>query len=168
LALGYPASRPQPRLLEALFTVSEDENRLALCLTFLTSRGVQALSNEFYCPLVQKCLGERLHGGPALPFEEYVTLLKQQARSEYRQYLQTHRRLPSKTPVGLSTGQEALREDRLPGHGWSRDRASCWLVPPPEAARKGTGSYLKSHLLGFSLSPSRRKPVGGLVSLTSE
>lgn len=33
-----------------------------------------------------------LHGGPALPFEEYVTLMKQQARSEYRQYLQTHPR----------------------------------------------------------------------------
>ena len=33
-----------------------------------------------------------LHEGPALPFEEYVTLMKQQARSEYRQYLQTHLR----------------------------------------------------------------------------
>lgn len=54
-----------------------------------------------------------LHGGPALPFEEYVTGISQQARSEYRQYLATHRRLPSKTPVGLSAGQEALQEDRL-------------------------------------------------------
>ena len=25
-----------------------------------------------------------------MPFEEYVTLMKQEARSEYRQYLQTH------------------------------------------------------------------------------
>ncbi len=33
-----------------------------------------------------------LHGGPALPLEEYVTGISQQARSEYRQYLQTHPR----------------------------------------------------------------------------
>ncbi len=33
-----------------------------------------------------------LHGGPALPFEEYVTLMKQEARSEYRRYLQAHPR----------------------------------------------------------------------------
>ncbi len=32
-----------------------------------------------------------LHG-PPLPFEEYVTLMKQEARSEYRRYLQTHAR----------------------------------------------------------------------------
>ena len=28
--------------------------------------------------------------GKQLPFEEYVTLMKQEARSEYRRYLQTH------------------------------------------------------------------------------
>ena len=28
--------------------------------------------------------------GTSLPFEEYVTLMKQEARSEYRRYLQTH------------------------------------------------------------------------------
>ncbi len=33
---GYPASSSQSRLLEALFTVSEDEERLAFCLTLLT------------------------------------------------------------------------------------------------------------------------------------
>ncbi len=38
LALGYSASRPQSRLLEALFTVSENEHGLALCLTLLTRR----------------------------------------------------------------------------------------------------------------------------------
>jgi len=32
-----------------------------------------------------------LHG-TALPFEEYVTLMKQEARSEYRRYLRTHAR----------------------------------------------------------------------------
>jgi hypothetical protein len=34
-----------------------------------------------------------LYSGPALPFEEYVSLMKQQARSEYRQYMRTHPRL---------------------------------------------------------------------------
>jgi len=33
-----------------------------------------------------------LHGQP-LPFQEYVTLMKQEARSEYREYLRTHPRL---------------------------------------------------------------------------
>jgi hypothetical protein len=33
-----------------------------------------------------------LHG-KTLPFEEYVTLMKQEARSEYRKYLRTHPRL---------------------------------------------------------------------------
>ncbi len=28
-----------------------------------------------------------------MPFEEYVTLMKQEARSEYRRYLHTHPRL---------------------------------------------------------------------------
>jgi hypothetical protein len=32
-----------------------------------------------------------LHG-TSLPFEEYVTLMKQEARSEYRRYLQTRAR----------------------------------------------------------------------------
>jgi hypothetical protein len=31
-----------------------------------------------------------LHGGTPLAFEAYVTLMKQEARSEYRRYLQTH------------------------------------------------------------------------------
>jgi hypothetical protein len=31
--------------------------------------------------------------GPAMPFEEYVALMKREARSEYRQYLRTHPKL---------------------------------------------------------------------------
>ncbi len=31
--------------------------------------------------------------GKILPFEEYVSLMKEEARSEYRRYLQTHSRL---------------------------------------------------------------------------
>jgi hypothetical protein len=57
---------------------------------------VQAASQHFDIWHADGCVKplpiKGLHGGPALPFEEYVTLMRQQARSEYRQYLQTHPR----------------------------------------------------------------------------
>jgi len=55
---------------------------------------VQAASQHFDiwqgASRIQQLPIKGLHGGPALPFEEYVTLMKQEARSEYRRYLQTH------------------------------------------------------------------------------
>ncbi len=57
---------------------------------------VQAASQHFDIwqgtSRIQQLPIKGLHGGPALPFEEYVTLMKQEARSEYRRYLQTHPR----------------------------------------------------------------------------
>lgn len=57
---------------------------------------VQAASQHFDiwggASRIQQLPIKGLHGGPAVPFEEYVTLMKQEARSEYRRYLQTHPR----------------------------------------------------------------------------
>lgn len=57
---------------------------------------VQAASQHFDIWQGASCIQQLpikgLHGGSALPFEEYVTLMKQEARSEYRRYLQTHPR----------------------------------------------------------------------------